>query len=191
MPNTISLIAGLSNPGNEYAKTRHNAGAWLLEKLAAQYHETLKNESKFSAYTGKIQINEEDCRLLIPTTFMNLSGNAIKAVSNFFRIPAQNILVVHDELDLPVGTIRFKQGGGDGGHNGLRSCTSQLGSNQYWRLRIGIGHPGDRNRVHDYVLSKPSKADHDLIMDAIENAINVLPQFISGETQKAIQQLHS
>lgn len=191
MPTQIQLIAGLGNPGLEYTKTRHNAGAWLVEILAGAEQQTLRLENKFSGLCSKIKLAGETCHLLIPTTFMNHSGQAVQALANFYRIDPAGILIVHDELDLPVGIARFKEGGGDGGHNGLRSITACLNTNQYWRLRIGIGHPGDRNRVHDYVLSKPSQDDHDKIIHSIENALAVLSQFVQGQTQKAIQQLHT
>lgn len=188
MVNPIQLIVGLGNPGPEYAETRHNVGAWLVEILGAT---SLRLENKFLGLCGKTRLNDEECRLLIPITFMNNSGRAVKAISNFYRIEPSAILVVHDELDLPVGTIRFKQGGGDGGHNGLRDISAHLNTKDYWRLRIGIDHPGHRDHVHDYVLNRPSKSDQQQIINAIENAIAVLPQFVSGEMQKAIQKLHT
>jgi peptidyl-tRNA hydrolase, PTH1 family len=187
----IHLIIGLGNPGAEYAATRHNAGAWLVEALANNQHQTLRADNKFFGLTATAQFADHDCRLLIPTTFMNHSGLAAKALSNFYRIAPENILVVHDELDLPVGTARLKQSGGDGGHNGLRDITAQLGTNNYWRLRIGISHPGDRNRVLDYVLNKPSRADHKIIMETIDNCLAVLPEMVLGEQQKAMQKLHT
>jgi PTH1 family peptidyl-tRNA hydrolase len=191
MANPIHLIIGLGNPGAEYADTRHNAGAWLVELLAKNQHQTLRVDNKFFGLVATTDIANQDCRLLIPTTFMNRSGQAAKALAHFYRIAAENILVIHDELDLPVGAVRLKQGGGDGGHNGLRDITAQLGTNNYWRLRIGIGHPGDRDRVHDYVLNKPSRGDYKLIMDTIENCLTALPEIISGEQQKAMQKLHT
>lgn len=187
----IHLIVGLANPGAEYAETRHNAGAWLVELLAKNHQQDLRIDKKFFGLTGTVSLAEHDCHLLIPTTFMNHSGQAVKALSHFYRFAPENILVVHDDLDLSVGTIRLKQGGGDGGHNGLRDITAQLNTNNYWRLRIGIGHPGVRDRVHDYVLSKPSRADHKMMIDAIENALEVLPLLVLGESQKAIQKLHT
>ena len=190
MTNAIQLIVGLANPGAEYAKTRHNAGAWLVEKVADKYTQTLRAENKFLGMCGKIQIDHSDCRLLIPTTYMNRSGKAVIAMANFYRIPAQSILVVHDDLDLPTGVMRFKQGGGDGGHNGLKDISAHLGKD-YWRLRIGIGHPGQRDKVHDYVLSCPSKQDREKIYSIIDNALDVLPDFIRGKQQHAIQLLHS
>jgi PTH1 family peptidyl-tRNA hydrolase len=191
MADSIQLIVGLGNPGAEYADTRHNAGAWLVETLVENSHQTLRAENKFSGRVATIRFDEQDCRVLIPTTFMNLSGQAVKAIASFYRIAAENILVIHDELDLPVGTVRIKQGGGDGGHNGLRDITAQLNTNNYWRCRIGIGHPGHRDQVHDYVLSRPSKSDQQQIMTSIENALTVLPLFVAGEQQKAMQQLHT
>ena len=191
MSTPIQLIVGLGNPGREYEQTRHNAGIWLVERLAQQENIELRTEKKFFGAIGKISLGQQDCWLLIPNTYMNLSGQATQAVTNFYRIEPQAILVAHDELDLPVGTARLKQGGGDGGHNGLRDITAKLNCKNYWRLRIGIGHPGHRDRVHDYVLSKPSRSDHDQILTAIENAITILPQFVSGEHQKATQQLHT
>lgn len=190
MTNSIQLIVGLANPGAEYAKTRHNAGAWLVEKVADKYSQTLRTENKFHGICGKIQIDNSDCRLLIPTTYMNRSGKAVIALANFYRIPVQSILVVHDDLDLPTGVMRFKQGGGDGGHNGLKDISAQLGKD-YWRLRIGIGHPGQRAEVHDYVLGCPSKMDLEKIHSIINSAMDVLPDFIQGKQQPAIQQLHS
>lgn len=187
----IQLIVGLGNPGPEYAETRHNAGAWLVANLAEMDHEPLRFENKFSGFCGKVKLAEVECRLVIPSTFMNRSGQSVQAIANFYRILPESILVVHDELDLPVGIARFKQGGGDGGHNGLKDISAKLNDKNYWRLRIGIGHPGQRTEVHDYVLSKPSRADHQQIMNAIETAISVLPQFVKGETQKAIQSLHT
>ncbi len=162
-----------------------------MEMLAHEQNQSLRPETKFFGLCSKIQLADDECRLIIPTTFMNLSGQAIQALANFYRIEPAAILVVHDELDLPVGTVRFKEGGGDGGHNGLRSTTACLNTNNYWRLRIGIGHPGDRNRVHDYVLNKPSRDDHEKIINSIHDALTVLPQFVSGAMQKAIQQLHT
>lgn len=191
MSTPTQLIVGLANPGVEYAQTRHNAGAWLVEQLAEIGNESLRLENKFHGLLGKVTLDNQDCRLLIPTTYMNRSGLAIKSIANFYRITAQAILVVHDELDLPAGVARFKQGGGDGGHNGLKDTTAHLGTNNYWRLRIGIGHPGHRDKVHDYVLSRPNRHDQEQIMNAITNSLNVLSTFVSGQHQRAIQQLHT
>jgi len=191
LANAIQLIVGLGNPGAEYAKTRHNAGFWLVEQLAQQHHENLRAEAKFSGICGKINHAGEDCRLLLPTTYMNRSGQAVVAVANFYRIPAQAILVVHDELDLPVGTLRLKQGGGNGGHNGLKDIAEKLSTKDFWRLRIGIGHPGQRERVLDHVLNPATKDEQAKIFTAIEAGLAALPQIISGDMQKAMQQLHT
>lgn len=186
----VQLIVGLGNPGKEYAETRHNAGEWFLKKLAAQYHQTLTLDKKYHGLYGRISIEGQDCHLLIPSTFMNLSGKSVRAIAMFYKIPIESILVVHDDLDLPPGTARLKQGGGDGGHNGLKDISAQLGKD-YWRLRIGIGHPGDRDKVHDYVLSRPSRTHREQMDNSIDDALNALPEFVVGSTQKAIQQLHT
>lgn len=191
MANAIQLIVGLGNPGPEYAKTRHNAGAWLVEELIQIEKSTIRPEAKFFGLCGKITLNHEDCRLLLPTGYMNRSGQSVKATAKFYQIPAEAILVVHDDLDLPVGTARLKIGGGHGGHNGLCDIDAQLGTQNYWRLRIGIGHPGQRDEVHDYVLHAPSRADHAKIMDSINAALNILPSLVAGDSQKAMQQLHT
>lgn len=192
MQTPIQLIVGLGNPGAEYAKTRHNAGAWFVEQLAANSHQTLRPENKFHGLAGKINLDNSECRLLIPSTFMNHSGQALQAIMKFYQIDdAGSVLVAHDELDLPPGTSRFKLGGGHGGHNGLRDIIDHLHTKDFWRLRIGIGHPGNRNLVHDYVLSKPSVADHNAIDTSIEDALRVLPQFVKGDIDKAIQALHT
>lgn len=191
MANPIQLIVGLGNPGPEYAQTRHNAGAWLVEMLAGQQRQTLRPENKFLGMVTKVKFSNVDCHLLIPTQFMNRSGQSVKAMAHFFKIEPEAILIVHDDLDLPVGDIRYKLGGGDGGHNGLKDISNQLGDKNYWRLRIGIGHPGHRDHVHDYVLNKPSRADHQSIITAIESALTTLEEFVCGNKQKAIQHLHT
>ena len=187
----IQLIAGLANPGQEYAKSRHNAGAWIVEAIAKQAALALKAEVKFQGLSAKTTLANERCYLLIPTTYMNHSGRAVRALANFYQIPPEAILVIHDDLDLPPGIARFKQGGGEGGHNGLKDIVAQLGSKDFWRLRIGIGHPGHRDRVHDYVLSAPSVADRQKIDEVIEQALTLLPIFVGGEQQRAIQSLHN
>lgn len=190
MPSAIKLIVGLGNPGPEYEQTRHNAGAWLIKQLAAQFHVNLRRETKFKGFVAAITVHNHECWLLIPSTFMNLSGQAVNAVANFYKITPQEILVAHDELDFPAGTIRLKQGGGHGGHNGLRDIVAHLHSNDFHRVRIGIGHPGDRDQVHDYVLSAPSRHDRQQIENAIEQLIKTLPDLISGHFQKVMRELH-
>lgn len=192
MSDSIQLIVGLGNPGAEYQHTRHNAGAWLVEKLARQEGIQLLPERKFHGLYGKGRIGGQDCWLLIPTTFMNLSGNAVQALTNFYKLAPAQILVVHDELDLPAGQAKFKFGGGHGGQNGLRDIISKLGNNQnFHRLRIGIGHPGDKSKVTGHVLGKPSQAELKAMQDVIDEALCVLPQALGGDLAKAMNRLHS
>lgn len=187
----IKLIVGLGNPGPQYAETRHNAGAWLVEELTRQEHLSLRLDSKFSGAIGQIKLNGNECWVLIPSTYMNLSGTSVVAVANYYKIKPEEIVVAHDELDFLAGQIRFKQDGGHGGHNGLRDIISKLHNPAFHRIRIGIGHPGDRNLVHDYVLKPPRREEHSLIMEAIHSALAVMPTFIAGDHQKAIRELHS
>ncbi|MFT3741726.1 MAG: aminoacyl-tRNA hydrolase [Gammaproteobacteria bacterium] len=187
----IKLIVGLGNPGKDYTQTRHNAGAWFVEHLAAQCSATWRTESKFQGQVATFSLNQHSIWLLFPTTFMNASGQAVRAFSQFYQIPPDAILIAHDELDFSPGTVRLKEQGGHGGHNGLRSITQHLQTDHYNRLRIGIGHPGHRDRVHDYVLSRPSQADYSRILDSFIKVDNVLPEFLLGDRQKAIQLLHS
>lgn len=187
---SIRLIVGLGNPGKAYAETRHNAGAWFVERLADQAEMTFQFEPKFHGHTSLIQFDAHKIRLLVPATFMNNSGLAVRAMAQFYQIPSESILVAHDELDFPAGVIRLKQDGGHGGHNGLRDIAQHLGETNFCRLRIGIGHPGHSSQVSDYVLSQPPKKDHTLIMDVIEQATHILPELVSGDIQKAMQRLH-
>lgn len=186
----IKLIIGLGNPGDKYTKTRHNAGFWLVDALANREGASFKTESKFSGEVCKITLNNQSVWLLKPNTFMNLSGRSGQQLSSFYKISVEEILVVHDELDLSPGTVRLKSGGGHGGHNGLRDLHAQIGKD-YWRLRLGIGHPGDRNKVVDYVLSNISKDDEIDVMNSIDCAIDVMDLIVSGDTQKAMNQLHT
>jgi PTH1 family peptidyl-tRNA hydrolase len=186
----IQLIVGLGNPGREYEDTRHNAGAWLVERLARSSGCALAPEAKFHGLTGRTRAAGHDVRLLIPTTFMNLSGQAVAALVNFYKIPVDAILVAHDELDLPPGSARLKQGGSGGG-NGVRDIIARLGSNNFHRLRIGIGHPGSADKVTGYVLNKPSGDDRIAIDRAIDAALDVLPLLLKGEMPRAINKLHS
>ena len=183
---------GLGNPGSNYDRTRHNAGADLVLEFAKAQHIELKQESKFFGDTAKISIDNRDVRLLIPSTFMNLSGQSIAALAGFYQIPPAAILIVHDELDLSPGTARFKKGGGHGGHNGLRDSIQKLGnSKEFARLRIGIGHPGNAKQVADYVLKRPSPSDQQLINNSIDDALRALPLAISGQWEKAMHELHT
>lgn len=187
----LQLIVGLGNPGPEYAQTRHNAGVWFVAALAEQYNIRMSADSKYSGLVGRGAINGQEVRLLIPTTFMNRSGQAVGALANFFKIPPADILVAHDELDLPVGAIRLKTGGGHGGHNGLRDIISSLGNqNGFHRLRIGIAHPGDAKLVSNYVLTKAPQAEQAKIEDAILAAVKVSDLMVNGNLAKAMNQLN-
>lgn len=188
----IKLIVGLGNPGNKYADTRHNAGEWLIDRLARQFNFTLNPENKFFGKTARVVINGNEVRFLVPTTFMNLSGKAISALANFYRIKPEEILVIHDELDLPPGVAKIKQGGGHGGHNGLRDTIAQLANNKnFYRLRVGIGHPGDKNLVAAYVLNKPSPADWQLIDKALDEASTCVEILIKEGITKATNRLNA
>jgi PTH1 family peptidyl-tRNA hydrolase len=187
----IQLIVGLGNPGAQYAETRHNAGAWWVEKLAAEFNSSLRSENKFHGSAATIELAHHKGILFIPSTFMNASGQAVRAISQFYQIPPEGILVAHDELDFPVGTVRLKKGGGHGGHNGLRDIMQHLHTDGFYRLRLGIGHPGQRSEVHNYVLGKPSAQDHASIQHAIGQACAVLPDLMAGNIEKAMQVLHT
>lgn len=185
----MKLIVGLGNPGERYAATRHNAGFWLVERFAAQTGTALRKDAKFQALVGKHEAS--GAWLLLPQNFMNASGRPVQMLASFFRIAPADILVAHDELDFPPGTVRLKQGGGAGGHNGLRDVSARLGAPDYWRLRIGIGHPGDRNLVTDYVLRKPAQEERAGMDDAIGRALDVLPLILAGDVQGAMLKLHT
>lgn len=192
MKDGIELIVGLGNPGRQYEDTRHNAGAWFVQRLAQQYRVSLSSESKYPALTGRGTINGHDVRLLIPSTFMNLSGQAVAPLANFYKIEPSRILVAHDELDLPPGTAKLKQGGGHGGHNGLRDIISKLGNQKdFARLRIGIGHPGSADQVSGYVLGKAPRQEQLWIDDAIDEALRIVPELLDGQANKAMNRLHS
>lgn len=192
MDTPVELIVGLGNPGPIYERTRHNAGADLVLELAKSLHVELKHESKFFGDTARVTLDGHDVRLLIPSTFMNLSGKSVNALAKFYQIAPEAILVVHDELDKPPGEARFKKGGGHGGHNGLRDTIKCLGNNkEFARLRIGIGHPGNAKQVADYVLKKASPNDQQLIINSIDDALRALPLAVAGEWEKAMLKLHS
>ncbi|KML67230.1 aminoacyl-tRNA hydrolase [Pectobacterium peruviense] len=189
---SIKLIVGLANPGAEYAATRHNAGAWFVDRLAESYRQSLKEESKFFGYTSRLSLAGQDVRLLVPTTFMNLSGKAVAAVATFYRIQPDEILVAHDELDLLPGIAKLKLGGGHGGHNGLKDIISKLGNNpNFHRLRIGIGHPGDKSKVTGFVLGKPPMSEQTLIDDAIDEAVRCTEILMKEDMIKAMNRLHA
>lgn len=182
------LIVGLGNPGAEYEDTRHNAGFWLCERLAAKLGVALKRESRFHGIAGR---THEQTWLLMPQTFMNCSGQAVAALARFYRIPPADMLVLHDELDLPPGALRLKFGGGLGGHNGLKDIAAHLGTQDFWRLRIGVGHPGDRNQVVDYVLKKPRSEERSLIEEALDRALDAWPMLARGEYPAATQKINT
>lgn len=188
----IKLIVGLANVGAKYEGTRHNAGEWLINEIARQYNATLKEESKYFGKVAKINTPQGEVRLLVPTTFMNLSGKAVGALANFYRIQPEEILVAHDELDLPPGIVKIKQGGGHGGHNGLKDIIAALGNNKnFYRVRIGIGHPGHKDLVAGYVLSKPSPTDQSLIDSAIDEAGRCVEILFKDGMVKATNRLNS
>jgi PTH1 family peptidyl-tRNA hydrolase len=192
MPEPLALVVGLGNPGTEYARTRHNAGEDFVRLLAGQHGCTLKPEARFHGLTGRITLAGVDLRLLVPLTFMNRSGQAVGAMAGFFRIPPARILVAYDELDLPPGQVRFKSGGGHGGHNGVRDIVAALGNDaSFYRLRIGIGHPGDRNRVTAHVLSRPSPDDRIRIDRCIDEALHAMPDAVTGNWPIAMNRLNS
>lgn len=189
---TIKLIVGLGNPGPEYSKTRHNAGVWFVEELASRFNISLRAEKKYFGLYGKGQIGGQLVHILIPTTFMNCSGKAVAPLVNFFRIPVDNILVAHDELDMEPGVCKIKLGGGHGGHNGLRDIIASLANNKnFYRLRIGIGHPGHREKVTGHVLGKPPANEKQLIEQAIDEAIRCVELWQQDGLKKAQHRLHS
>lgn len=187
----IALIVGLGNPGPQYQATRHNAGFWFVEQVARQYGGQFRSDAKFHGDVAKVTIGGRQVWLLKPQTFMNRSGQSVAALARFYKIPLENILVVHDELDLSPGTARLKQGGGHGGHNGLRDIVAHMGGKGFMRLRIGIGHPGNSKQVSDYVLSRASAVDQHLVEGAIDAALAVMPQVVAGEFQQAMNTLHT
>jgi PTH1 family peptidyl-tRNA hydrolase len=185
----MKLIVGLGNPGDRYQGTRHNAGFWLVERFAAESHTVLRKDAKFEALVGRHEAS--GAWLMLPQSHMNLSGKPVQMLSSFFRIAPGDILVAHDELDFPPGAARLKQGGGIAGHNGLKDISARLGSHGYWRLRIGIGHPGDPHAVTDFVLHKPSQEDRTAIDGAIARALEVMPLMLAGDHQGAMLKLHT
>ncbi len=188
----IKLIVGLGNPGTQYERTRHNAGEWYVNELAKSYSIPMQLETKFFGHVGRGMINNVDCRLLIPNTFMNLSGKAVGALATFYKILPDEILVAHDELDIDPGTVKLKKSGGHGGHNGLRDIISSLANcRDFYRLRIGIGHPGDKNKVHNYVLGKADNIQQRTIDESIDEAIRHSADIVSGQHDKVMQSMHA
>ena len=192
MDQPIKLIVGLGNPGPEYTNTRHNAGVWFVEEMARIFQVTLKPELKFQGYTARFLHQGQDVRLLVPTTFMNLSGQSVASLANFYQIEPEQLLVAHDELDMPPGVAKLKRGGGHGGHNGLRDIISRMGNNKnFMRLRIGIGHPGDKSRVSGYVLGKAPQQEQQAIDAAIDEAARCFDLIAKDGLAKAMNRLHS
>jgi PTH1 family peptidyl-tRNA hydrolase len=185
----LTLIVGLGNPGPTYARTRHNAGFDFLDELARRMGASLRHEGRHQGELARASIAGTEVWLLKPMTYMNLSGQSVRSVAGFYRIPPQSILVAHDELDFPPGVVRLKEGGGAGGHNGLRDLIAQLGDD-FWRLRIGIGHPGDRDAVLNYVLGRPPAAEAGLIQEAVLAAADAVPMMLTDGAQKAMNRLH-
>jgi peptidyl-tRNA hydrolase, PTH1 family len=191
---SLQLLVGLANPGELYQETRHNAGAWFIENLARRFAISLREESKFEGLFVKFQgsvdgLGQVDTRLLIPLTYMNASGRSVSAATSFFKIPPEDLLIVHDEMDLPVGTVRLKFGGGHGGHNGLRDVIAAVGEN-FWRLRIGIGHPGSKDQVLNYVLHPPGKSERALIDEGLKRVESVLPDLLGKDLSRAMSILN-
>ncbi|NOZ10344.1 MAG: aminoacyl-tRNA hydrolase [Gammaproteobacteria bacterium] len=191
MSTGISLIVGLGNPGREHAQTRHNAGYWLLHRLVTDSGATLRSEGKFKAGVAKGQVDDKPVWFVEPHTYMNLSGDAVASFARFYKIPPRQILVMHDDLDLSPGVVRLKQGGGAGGHNGLTDITAKLGSKDYVRLRIGIGHPGSSKQVSSYVLKKAPAAEQALIDTAVGLAREHMPDIVRGDYEKVMNELHT
>lgn len=189
---SIRLIVGLGNPGPEYEQTRHNAGFWLVDNLAGSVR--LNREARLNALLAKTVISGQEVWLLEPQTYMNRSGQSVGALARFYKIAADEILVVHDELDLTPGIAKLKKGGSSGGHNGLKDITAALGNQDYWRLRIGIGHPrslGLQQAVADFVLHRPRKEEQNLINDAIDKSLSTIPLLCEGKFEAAMMQLHT
>jgi PTH1 family peptidyl-tRNA hydrolase len=187
----LKVIVGLGNPGSKYTETRHNAGFWFVEELAAASGHAFGLEKKFHGEMIRVSIAGNDIWLLKPDTFMNRSGLAVKSLLSFYRLKAENLLVAHDEIDLPPGAIRLKTGGGHGGHNGLRDIINQLGTKDFHRLRIGVGHPGNKDDVVDYVLRRPSHDDRSMIDQSVSEAQDIVPILAEGSLEKAMHKLHT
>lgn len=187
----IKLFVGLGNPGTEYEATRHNAGFWWVNALARELKLSLVADRSYHGLLARGNVNGQTVWLLEPQTYMNLSGKSVGALARFFKIAPQDILVVHDELDVPPGQAKLKFGGGHGGHNGLRDIHAQLGTGDYWRLRLGIGHPGDKNEVADWVLKKPAPDEREAIEGCVARTLKAAPELLAGDMTKATLVVHT
>ncbi len=185
----LKLIVGLGNPGRQYARTRHNAGWWLVDALLAQ-HRGAWRRGAAQAELARVRIEESELWLAKPTVYMNRSGEPVNALAHFYRIAPQEILIVHDDIDLPPGVARLKQGGGHGGHNGVRDVIAQLGPD-FWRLRLGVGHPGAKDMVLEAVLERPTAAEQQLIDEAVQRGLEAVPELLRAGAQKTMHRLHS
>lgn len=190
MSTPLQLIVGLGNPGEKYSETRHNAGFWFVDLLASGHGARFRTDGKFHGQVARINPEGTDCRLLKPSTFMNDSGRAVGAMLDYYSVPVDAMLVVHDEIDLPPGTVRLKFDGGHGGHNGLQDVIACVGSN-FMRIRIGVGHPGVRDAVISYVLNRPGRQERSLIDGAMDRALKIMPLLFEGKDQLAMTELHT
>jgi peptidyl-tRNA hydrolase, PTH1 family len=186
----LRIIVGLGNPGPEHQVTRHNVGFWFVDLLARRHGGEFRDYRKYSGETARVAIDGQELILLKPTTYMNRSGLSVRQISDFYKIAPDDILVAHDELDLPVGSVRLKNGGGHGGHNGLRDTIAHIGEN-FWRLRLGIGHPGNKAEVIDYVLTRAPRVEEDLILEAVATAADSVPLILEQGAERAMTKLHS
>ena len=186
----LRIIVGLGNPGPEHQVTRHNVGFWFVDLLARRHGGEFRDYRKYSGETARVTIDGQELILLKPTTYMNRSGLSVRQISDFYKIAPDDILVAHDELDLPVGSVRLKNGGGHGGHNGLRDTIAHIGEN-FWRLRLGIGHPGNKAEVIDYVLTRAPRVEEDLILEAVNTAADSVPLILEQGAERAMTKLHS
>jgi PTH1 family peptidyl-tRNA hydrolase len=187
---SLRVIVGLGNPGPEHLNTRHNAGFWFVDLLAKRHGGEFRDYRKYSGETARVTIAAQEIILLKPTTYMNRSGLSVRQISDFFKVAPEAVLVAHDELDIPVGTLRLKAGGGHGGHNGLRDTIAHIGES-FWRLRIGIGHPGNKAEVIDYVLTRAPRAEEDLLLEAVNTAADCMPLLLEQGAERAMTKLHS
>jgi PTH1 family peptidyl-tRNA hydrolase len=191
MPVQIKVIIGLGNPGPEYADTRHNVGFWFVDELLSLHKGEFNRDKKFQGDLARLSLDDIDCRVLKPQAFMNHSGRSVKAITDYFNFTPEEIIIAHDEIDLPPGIIRLKKGGGHGGHNGLRDVIEVTGFSDFLRLRIGVGHPGFKDEVTDYVLGRPSADDKHEIDNSIKRAIEIMPMIFRGEMNKAMTILNA